>query len=239
MKRNESKFRVVNLINLLINLRSISKRILDVKPYEVKILDSKKHILIIGDSSAVGIGSSSPETTIAGMIEKDIPGISITNKGVSGLKIIDMAQSAYSFPVESYDAIFLFIGANDIATFQSMKKIETSLRIVIKKLLELSPKVVMAHGGNFGVLPLFPWPLNQIYSIRTRKVRDVFVKLSHEFNVIYVDMYTTIEDFPYTINGEPVYASLDYAFHPNDLGYKLWYEKIKNTGIIEELKTPL
>lgn len=191
------------------------------RKYERKIPNSKEQILILGDSAAFGVGADNPENSVAGRLANDYPDASILNYGVSGYRVENLLQVTIN---EWFKTIFVVIGANDIVRFSNLKKVESDLRQALIKIQEHTGLVVLLHGGNVGAAWIWPRPLRWIYSWRTKKYREICLRIAKQLGVVYVDMHTPMKDFPHLVSGKSTYAP--DAFHPSDVGYGLWHERI-------------
>lgn len=187
-------------------------------------------ILVAGDSTAVGIGTTTNSASIAGRLAKEYPQADITNIGVNGAKLQDL-QTKLEFQKERFkshpfDLIVLQIGANDITHFTSKADIKDQLDTVLGIASSMGSKVLLLTSGDVGRAPVFYWPLSSIYSIRTHTVRDIFIEEASKFpNVSYVDLYIDRENDPFEKDKSKYYSS--DLFHVTDDGYGVWYSQLQ------------
>jgi hypothetical protein len=59
-------------------------------PYEQKPSRPSRRILVVGDSTGVGVGAGEPRHSLAGMLGASYPDADITNSAVSGSKVRDV-----------------------------------------------------------------------------------------------------------------------------------------------------
>lgn len=196
-------------------------------PYEQHPQNPTMRILVIGDSTAVGTGASTPEESTTGRLGQDYPKAKIVNLGVNGSKTHELPARLKKLRGQRFDLVVLHTGGNDIVRFTPYKKIEENLRTVLQHTKELSDTVVVLHGGNVGTAKIFPPGTRWLFTRRTEKVRDIFLRLTEEFGAHYVDLWRRGKDDPFFADPDIYYAS-DY-FHPSSLGYQDWYEHIVAT----------
>jgi hypothetical protein len=182
---------------------------------------SGKSICLIGDSSIYGVGATQNRYSVSGYISEKFPEYQIDTFGFPEAKIVDLKEKMCKIPDNShYEYLLIVIGANDIVMFTKEEKVINDLQQIIIAVKKIAKKVFITHAGNVGAIRLFPFPMRHIYSRRTLMFRSLYLNLAKEYEVHYVDMYTTIADFPYFYNGKSVFAK--DLFHPSNEGYRLW-----------------
>lgn len=186
---------------------------------------SSQRILIIGDSTAVGTGASSPETSLAGLLGGHYPQARIENLGVNGSKIHDLITRFTSVENERYDLIEIHIGGNDIVRFTELTKVEQDVKTVLSQARKLSNNVVLVTSGNVGTSLLLPTPSRLLFTKRTRSVREIFIRVAKEQDVSYVDLFHEAKEDPFAKDPSKYYAK-DF-FHPSDAGYQFWFDQIR------------
>lgn len=182
-------------------------------------------ILTIGDSSVVGTGSTNPLLTVAGRLGADYPTADITNLGVNGTRTQELIERFTGIQDQKYDLILIHTGGNDIVHFTSMADIESGLNQVLDVATIMSDDVIVLHGGNVGSSKLFPAPTRWIFTYRTKKVREIFIRVAAEKGVHYVDLFREGKADPFVADPKKYYGA-DY-FHPSADGYGDWYVAIK------------
>lgn len=61
-------------------------------PFEVRVKEVNRRVLVIGDSTGVGTGASNSADSVAGRIARDYPGTEIVNRAQDGAKGEDMSD---------------------------------------------------------------------------------------------------------------------------------------------------
>ena len=181
-------------------------------------------ILIIGDSTIVGTGTDDPKKSLAGLVGGTFPKAEVVNKGVNGRKTKSL-RNDIELLNESYDFIMLHIGGNDLVKFTSLEELEEDVRALLVAAKQKAPKVTLVTSGNLGTSLLLPFGTRWAFTRRTRHVRDIFMRVSKDNEVAYVDLFREPEVDPFYTEPNTYYAA-DY-FHPSSKGYALWYERIE------------
>ena len=182
-------------------------------------------VLIAGDSTGVGAGASKPEESIAGLFIKD--GASVLNTSHSGDRtheVLDQVRNVN--PNRHFDLALIFTGGNDILWFRGIDDTSEYLRELIREAKKRSDKVVVIPPGNVGIAPIFREPVGIFYTGRARDLRDQFMQVSSEEEVLYLDTFS--DSLSELFGDEPLkYFSPD-LLHPSSEGYKIWYERIRD-----------
>lgn len=192
-------------------------------PFENLSSDQSVSLLVLGDSTAVGVGASEPEDTVAGRYAESVGATYVENQAVSGAKTNDLFEQISQARLESYDYILIQIGANDIIRFRSAEEAGGILREVLRK-LPPHQNLKLLSAGNVGATEFFPWFLNPLYTKLNLKYHEVFASVVAEAGGVYVNLYQPPEDDPFTQNSDK-YLAPD-GLHLSSDGYALWAEKV-------------
>jgi len=205
----------------------VSKKIINATTaFEKSGEDSGNSVLVLGDSTAVGIGATRPEESVAGRVSAYLQANSVENYAVSGAVTKDLnAQRAHATR-SKYRLILMQIGGNDIIRFAPAARAGEELRSAIRNLPE-AEKVVIISAGDVGGATLFPWPVRPFHTRLNMQYHDTFARVASEEGAVYVNF----KDSPATrkINEKPeVYLAKD-GLHPSSEGYRLWFEEIQSS----------
>lgn len=205
-------------------------------PFEVKPPDARARVLVIGDSTGVGTGSSSPADSVAGRIARDFPGAEIVNLARNGARMKDVPAQLARAGTEEYDLILLQIGGNDILRFTSLTRLRDAVTNLLKTSSGRARRVVFISTGNVGLAPAFFPPLSWVYTWRTRSVRALFMEVAREQGVQYVDLFRERGRGIFEEDPARYYAS-DFL-HPSGEGYGVWYRELRRQTDIDTVLGP-
>lgn len=202
--------------------------------YEQHPVKPTMRILIAGDSTGVGTGSSDPRYSIAGRIGSDFPQADIQNISENGLKLSELHEKLSKMGSQTYDLILFQIGANDVVGGTSLQKVKDELNTVLEYGEAHGDFVVVITAGNIGLSPVFKAPLSYLITLRTLKVREIFMQeISPRSSTKYVDLFKEREYDVFSSDIHKYYA--EDLFHPSSDGYAVWYFDIKS-AIQQRLK---
>ena len=178
-------------------------------------------LLVLGDSTAVGVGSP-PEGTVAARLGEYIHA-SVENYAVSGAVTANLDAQMSNAKRDKYDLVLMQIGANDVIGFHSLAAAAAQLDSALQKLRLKSDRVLVLTAGDIGTAPIFPRPVGWVISYRTRELRDRFIKVCAQRGATYVDIYARPDPF---IGNEEHYHAAD-GLHLNSEGYAYWVSVVK------------
>lgn len=204
----------------------VSKKIINATVAYQKAGEGENTILVLGDSTAVGIGADRPEESVAGRVSSYLQADSLENYAVSGAVTSDLNGQRENAKLARYRLILIQIGGNDIIRFKSAEGAGEELRRAIRNLPE-AEKVVIISAGDVGGATLFPWPVRPFHTRLNNKYHETFAKIALEEDVTYVNFGNS----PATkkINEKPeIYLAAD-GLHPSSEGYRLWFEEIQSS----------
>lgn len=213
-------------IKFYLTVQVSKKLISETIAFEKKGEGTENAVLVLGDSTAVGIGADRPEESVAGRMSAYLNADSVENYAVSGAVIKDLNAQRERATLPKYRLILIQIGGNDIIRFAPAEKAGEELRRAIRALPE-ADKVVIISAGDVGGATLFPWPVRPFHTRLNTKYHETFARIASEEGVTYVNF----GDSPATkmINEKPeVYLSAD-GLHPSSEGYRLWFEEIQSS----------
>jgi lysophospholipase L1-like esterase len=192
--------------------------------HPIKVENFDKRILIIGDSTALGVGASSEQATLVGRWANYLPNAKIDHIAQNGWRIEDITLELEKLPEEQYDVIFLHVGGNDVIRLTDLQTLESNANEMLEITKKKGNKIIWTSSGNIGSAPFFPIILRPLLSHRTRQAREIFMQSAKRANIAYVDLFTTRKNDPFRNNIREHYAA--DLLHPADAGYKIWFNQI-------------
>ncbi len=198
-------------------------------PYEQYINDmSRESILVAGDSTGYGTGVFNPKYSIAGRIGALFPEYAIENvskNGATTKSLVEVIKRRHNR--DKYDLVLLQIGGNDILDDVPLEIIEEQILELLEYSKTLTDAVILMSTGNVGAAETFvkDGTPDSYLEDRTRKVRDIFIRVSEEMNVTYVDLFVEPEQDVF-LKEPKIYLAID-GLHPSKEGYGEWFEKLQ------------
>lgn len=204
----------------------ISKRLTEeAVPFQKPSDDPGIAMLVLGDSTAVGVGASTPKESVAGRAAIAIRAHSVENYAVSGAVVADLPAQIARAKRADYDLILIQIGANDIVRLHSPGKTADALGAILKTLPKAT-RVILISAGNVGGSTIVPPLLRPLYTHETLAYHDAFTAMAAAIGITYVNLYTA-PGYELIAEHPDVYLAAD-GFHPSSAGYLLWYTAIQS-----------
>ncbi|MEZ4195564.1 MAG: GDSL-type esterase/lipase family protein [Candidatus Paceibacterota bacterium] len=197
----------------------LGKTVTPFTKYDKKL---KKRLLLIGDSTVYGVGTTSSDCSYGGQIAHDFPNYEIHNRAKNAAKVSDLMNQIDHFPPHFFDHTIIFIGGMDTLHFTTKRKLMKTFKSLSTKLHILTKgSVVIVSVNNVGTVPFMLSPLKQLYTWRSRKVSSYFSEIANENGFTHVPLFREKAEDEFTKDTKQTLA-LD-CIHPNDNGYRLLY----------------
>lgn len=201
-------------------LVKVSGRLVEgAEPYQSDL--GERSLLVLGDSTAVGVGAAS-DGTVAARLGNALDA-SVENYAKSGAVTSEIATQFSKAKLDHYDVVLIQIGANDIIRFHSVDATDEDLRAALDTITKKSGHVVLLTAGKVGEAPFFPRLFGWLWTRRAAQVRTQFMAASTAYGVAYVDLYNGPD--PFKKDPQRYYAP--DGLHLTADGYRVWAEQVE------------
>lgn len=197
------------------------------EPFEAMPPDPARRLLVVGDSTAVGTGASSPATSVAGRIGHAHPDWAITNRAEDGARMVDVVTQLTS-ATGTYDLVLLMAGGNDVIRLTSAVTWRRELQAAVRIAGGLGRDVVVMPCGNVGHAPFFLPPLSWWMSARSRRLHEITAEVTAVEGARYVKLLLPKDHDPFAQAPARMHAA--DGLHPSDAGYRAWYDMLQAQG---------
>ena len=193
------------------------------QPFERRVPKSALRVLVLGDSTGVGVGASRPEESIAGLLAEDFPAADIVNVSRSGARVAETLAQARSCRRSGlhFDVALLHVGGNDVMRATPMKRLADDCALLLAELAELADRTVWLGPPNIGIVPLFPPPFSWVFAARSRAATALFARSAAEHDVSFLD-FSSGEHAVRFKRGSGDHFAID-GLHPNSSSYSYGY----------------
>jgi lysophospholipase L1-like esterase len=202
-------------------------------PYQQSPSGATMSLLIVGDSTAVGTGASSPARSLAGLIGAEFARLRIVNRGRDGATLAELPAQLQGGG--RYDLVLVMAGGNDIIRLRDMAAVRRDLDRVLALAGERAPQVLLMPAGNVGNAPFFFAPLSWWMTQRARAFHAQVRQALTGLPVTYVNLFEEREDDPFV--QQPGLHAAD-GLHPGDAGYALWLEVLDRQAALRQRLAP-
>ena len=210
---------------------SVSRELADAAlPYNAHPTDPQRTLLIVGDSTALGTGADSPETSLAGWIGQAHPQWRIDNHAANGAKFADVVQQLRKAD-SGYDLVLVVAGGNDVMQLTGMGKLRAGMAEAVALAQERGRRVVLMPCGNVGHAPFFLPPLTWWMDSRSKNMHAIAQSVASNGGARYIRLLQSKEADPFVQRSKEMNAS--DGLHPSSAGYHHWYTELVRQGGLE------
>ncbi|HEY8357154.1 MAG TPA: GDSL-type esterase/lipase family protein, partial [Ramlibacter sp.] len=157
--------------------------------YSCERQPSRQRVILLGDSTGVGVGCASPGESIAARLAREHPQAHVTNLCVSGAVIGDVLAAATALPAEPVDLVVVLAGGNDVLRWTPLERLHEQTLDLHRLLRMRARHVVWAGMANVGRAPLFLPPFSWLLSARARAVSRLLHACAQRTGVRFVDFF--------------------------------------------------
>ncbi len=182
-------------------------------------------LFIAGDSVGAGVGSSSFEKSVAGLLAENFAKdhfVQFENISVSGDKVSDVLAGLT--PTEKQDLIVLIVSSNNLFHLTSLSEFRKEAVELFKKFSPLGDKVILIGPGKIADSSAIPLIAKPVYLVQGPKYAEILKNEAKNYtNIVYVNpLEHKVEISKYG----NTFATDN--FHPNDSGHKYWFDLISS-----------
>ena len=184
-------------------------------------------MLILGDSTGVGVGATRPEESIAGLLAADYPDADIVNVAVSGTRVAGAIGQVHTCLEAGlrFDLALLHVGGNDVVADTPLRQLADDCDTLLEGLSRLAVRTVWLGSPDLGLAPLFPRTLAWVMASRSRAASKVFSAAAARHDVVFVD-FSAPDHVAYFRKRRRNHCATD-GFHPNSASYKYGYATMR------------
>jgi lysophospholipase L1-like esterase len=194
------------------------------EPFEASPAGAAASLLVVGDSTAVGTGASSPANSVAGLIGQAHPRLKITNRAKDGAKFADIAGQLNALGDQRFDAILVLGGGNDVIRLTRYETLEQDIARTAELARTHAGLVVMMPSGNVGNAPFFFAPWSWWMTKRSQVLHGFVREAAKDNGALYVNLYKDKDQDPFAQRPDELNAK--DGLHPSDAGYRLWLNEL-------------
>jgi len=193
------------------------------EPLQSTPADAAQRLLIVGDSTGVGTGASSPETSLAGLLAQTFPRLQIDNRAQDGATFADVRAQLEAVN-ERYDLVLVQAGGNDVIRLRSQNAMRADIDRVTELARARAEHVLLMPAGNVGNAPFFFAPVSWYMSARARSLHALVRETAQRRQAVYVNLYKDRANDPFAQQPDLLHAS--DGLHPSDAGYRIWFDEL-------------
>lgn len=193
-------------------------------------------VLLLGDSSAAGVGATTQERALAGQLAEQLSAHYQVTWQVLAQTGLTLAQVLTGLdrlrPAHNYDCVVLAVGVNDVTAGTQDAHWLAQLQLLHKR---LSTEFNVQHIFISAIPPMqhftaLPRPLSDYLGRRARRLNRLTAQLAQA--------NSAVSFLPIELGVSPELLAKD-GFHPSEQAYTLWAQQlaigIKNVGLADRV----
>ncbi|MEO7337760.1 MAG: GDSL-type esterase/lipase family protein [Caldimonas sp.] len=192
------------------------------EPLQARPARPVHRLLVVGDSTGVGTGASSPKASLAGLIAAAHPQLAVVNRSADGATFAEIAAQLDGS--DRFDAVLILGGGNDVIRLTGASKLRSDIDRAVTRARALSDTVVLMPAGNVGNAPFFFWPWSALATRRARALQATARAVAAARGATFVSLFKEHRDDPFA--REPDRLNASDGLHPSDAGYRLWLTEL-------------
>jgi lysophospholipase L1-like esterase len=180
-------------------------------------------LLMIGDSTAAGLGVEHTEETVGGRLAELIAStgrpVQLDSVAVSGSRAADLGtQVSRALVRGAPDIAVILIGSSDATHFTTPSEVEKHLGGAVSRLRAAGTQVVVGTCPDLGAVRNFGQPLRELIGWAGRRVGEASARATHAAGGIAIDLAARTGA---VFRADPGTLCED-RYHPSADGYQLW-----------------
>ncbi|MGH2786441.1 MAG: GDSL-type esterase/lipase family protein [Actinomycetota bacterium] len=179
------------------------------------------HLVVIGDSTAVGVGAGSKRRSYPALLADRLGrhvSTRLTVLGRPGLRWQHIPELLAEVTTIDPDMVLIGVGGNDAIHLTPMFSVRATVASVLGELQRARAAVLVVLGPRFDS-PAIPRPLRDLIAVRCRAVNRAIVAAASAAGVRVVDTESVITD---RFARDPIRLYSEDLFHPSAAGYEVW-----------------
>lgn len=191
-------------------------------------------LLIVGDSTGVGTGASSPQASLAGLLAQAYPRLQIDNRARDGATfagVIEQLEAATA----RYDLVLVQAGGNDVIRLRKLDDVRADIERVATLARARGQRVLLMPAGNVGNAPFFFPPASWLMTSRARSLHGFVREAATRHQAAYINLFKDKAKDPFA--QQPELNAAD-GLHPSDAGYRVWFEELMTQAQLVPVLAP-
>lgn len=190
--------------------------------------DGDVRILVLGDSTGVGLGAGSARHSIAGLVASELGRVAVVNRSRNGARVRDLIAQAQPFAAsrQRFDGVVILGGGNDVLHFTALPRLRREARELLDLTARIAPRVVWLGCANIGLAPLFVPPFSWLLGRRTRTAMRVLAHEAKRAGAGFID-FSSGEHHARFVAARAHYFSGD-GVHPSAVAYRHGFEALRD-----------
>jgi lysophospholipase L1-like esterase len=195
------------------------------RPFEVHPPRGRARVLLLGDSTGVGVGALRPEDRLCGLLAAEFPEIEIVNRCRAGARLAETQNQLAPLVAagERFDLALLLVGGNDVLRLTPQWLLANQARSLLGSVRDVARRTVWMGCADIGSAPLFAPPLSWWLSWQTARTMRLLAREACAHKVDFIDF---VEEGALFASDTGTFFA-DDGLHPSAACYRHCFEVLK------------
>lgn len=195
-------------------------------------------LLLVGDSTGVGVGAHAPSDSLAGLLAREHPLAHIVNRCRNGARTADLPAQFEDLERsgERFDLVLVLAGGNDVLRLTPPLSLEHAAQAAMVRLKRLGRTVVWVGSANVGGSPRLLPPLAWLAERQTRRCMQRLARTAERQQVQFIDFFQPRADDLFARQPQRYFA--EDGIHPSSASYAHCYTELKRQVALAERLGP-
>jgi lysophospholipase L1-like esterase len=182
--------------------------------------ESRARVLLIGDSTGVGVGAARPEDSLPGRLAQRYPAACIVNRCRTGARVGDLRAQfdAAPPPPGGWDLVLVLAGGNDVLHLTPLDALERDADALLRTVAPQARRIAWMGSANVGSAPVLRAPLAWWASRRTRHTMRRLARVAGAHGVPFIDFWRPRSRDPFGRHAGRWFAA--DGLHPSAASYR-------------------
>lgn len=205
--------------------RRADELVLGMQPFEVHAASCAARVLLVGDSTGVGVGAERPEQTLPGLLAARFARMTLVNRCVSGARVAEVCSQveASVHAREPYDLVLALAGGNDVIRMTPHPQLRADARRLAHGLAGVGCPAVWI-GCGVGRSPRLLPPVSWWACRHSRETIRLLAAEAAAAGIDFIDFTTDAHDRVFA-RQPSLYFAAD-GIHPSAAGYLYCFEEL-------------
>ena len=209
-----------------------------VQPFHRPLVRPRARVLVLGDSTGVGLGADTPGDTVAGQLAAQWPDVAVHNLSCIGHRLADVQALADDLVARQVrmDLVLLHVGGNDVLRARDVQALRREAQALLRSLRRVAPDVVWLGPADVGVAPLFRWPWRWWLSQRALRAARAFERACAAEGARFIGFHEPTHSRRFAAEPQRWFAA--DGVHPSSAAYRYCFAWMQRSGAFSRLAQP-
>lgn len=196
----------------------------EARPFEQHPPQAVRRVLVVGDSTGVGVGAGRPEASLAGLLGAAYPGVQIVNRCANGARTADVPAQVEAAG-NGFDLALVLVGGNDVLRATPQRRLARDARTLLAALRPAARRIVWLGSANLAASPLLRGPLAWWLGWRTGRAMRLLAREAQAQRVQFIDFFRPVDEDLFARQAG-IYFAHD-GVHPGAPSYRHCFEVLQ------------